>query len=162
MEQNEMRAAMRWREGGCERDRTYGQKRQGMQRGKQGVFRLGKLCPSTYSCEEELLSQDSCAGVAEVGCESQQPAAEPPQELLRARGELEEGAQPLELGTAERTGLLGTAAASMPAARIPLLTWLGEQLLRMCSSGGMLGSACCRETPSLGKASNKPSHRMLL
>lgn len=132
-----------------------------MQRRKQGTLRLEKLCQSTYSCEEELLNQNSCTGIAEVRCESQQPAAELHQELLWACGELEEGAQPLELGTAERTGLSGAAAAP-PAARIPVLTWLGEQLLRMCSSGGMLSSVRCREIPSLANAPNKPSHKMLL
>lgn len=85
----------------------------GPQRGKQGRHNLGNLCPGTYSLEEELLSQDGCAGVAEVGCESQQPAAEPHQKLLWARGKLEEGAQPLELGTTEGTGTLGTAAGPL-------------------------------------------------
>lgn len=80
---------------------------------KKGRDNLGDLCPGTYSLEEELLSQDGCAGVAEVGCESQQPATEPHQELLWACGKLEEGAQPLELGTAEGTGTLGTAAGPL-------------------------------------------------
>lgn len=53
-----------------------------MQRRKQGALRLEKLCQSTYSCEEELLSQNSCTGIAEVRCESQQPATELHQELL--------------------------------------------------------------------------------
>jgi len=125
-------------------------KRWGRQRGKGGA---GKLCSHTYSPEEELLCQDGRAGVAEVGAESQQPAAETHQELLRACGELEEGAQPPELGTPEGTGTLGTAAGPGwhrgAAARMPRLTWLGEQLFRTRSSGGMLGSECWGETQSL-------------
>lgn len=69
---------------------------------KRGAGNL--RCPGTYSPEEELLCQDGCAGVAEVGGQSQQPAAETHQEGLGARGELEEGAQPLELGMAEGKG----------------------------------------------------------
>lgn len=96
---------MRCREGGWVRDRTWGDRkgrRWGQWRGKWGA---GKLhYPGTYSPEEELLCQDGCAAVAEVRAQGQQPAAETNQEGLWARGELEEGAQPLELGMAQGRG----------------------------------------------------------
>lgn len=63
---------------------------------KQGP---GSLCCShTYSPEEELLRQGGRTGVAELRAENHQPAAETHQDVFRARGELQEGAQPLELG----------------------------------------------------------------
>lgn len=48
------------------------------------------------------------------------------------------------------------------AARMLRLTWLGEELFRMCSSGGMLSSECCRETRSLSNKPNKPTHKIQL